>query len=175
MRLEEKIQITNELREKFLNAKMMVVTEYKGLGVGKLNELRRKLRDSGSEYQVVKNSLLNRASEDTPYGIVKDNFNGPTAIVLSFIDPVSSAKVLIQFASDNEKLRIRVAVLNGRVLDAGAIKSLSLLPSRHVLLGQLLGTLNSIPTNMVRTLAAVPGNLLNALQAIKEQKGKASA
>jgi large subunit ribosomal protein L10 len=89
---------------------------------------------------------------------------------LSYDDPVAPAKVLTQFAKENEKLEIRAGLLNGKVLDAGAIKALAGLPSREVLLGQLLSVMNEVPTSFVRTIAEIPRSLLNVLTAIKDQK-----
>ena len=119
---------------------------------------------------VVKNSLLIRASKDTDVELIKDNFKGPSAIALSFEDPVSPAKVLTKFADENEKLEIKVGVMNGKVLDISAIKALSALPSREVLIGQLLSVMNGVPTGFVRALVDIQRRLLNVIVAIKEQK-----
>jgi large subunit ribosomal protein L10 len=102
--------------------------------------------------------------------LIKDYFKGPSAVAISYEDPVAPAKVLTQFAKDNNKLEIKVGVLNGKVLDAQSIKALASLPSREVLLAQLLSTLNAVPTSFVRVLAEVPRSLLNVLTAIKDQK-----
>ena len=91
-------------------------------------------------------------------------------MALSYSDPVAPAKILTQFAKDNQKLEIKGGVLNDKVLDADAIKALAKLPSREVLLGQLLATLNEVPTSFVRTLAEIPRSLLNVLTAIRDQK-----
>ncbi len=170
MRLEQKEQIVKELSEKFSRSKVVIVTDYKGLNVAKSNELRRKLREADVEYQVVKNTLLVRASEDTGVASIRDHFTGPSAIALSYDDPVAPAKVLTQFAKENGKLEIKVGVMDGKVLEINDIKSLADLPSREVLLGQLLSAMNAVPTGFVRVLAAVPQNMLNLLQAIKNQK-----
>jgi large subunit ribosomal protein L10 len=83
---------------------------------------------------------------------------------------VAPAKVLSQFAKENDKLEIKVGVLNGKVLDVDAVKALASLPSREVLLAQLLGTLNAVPTSFVRVLAEIPRSMLNVLTAIRDQK-----
>ena len=166
----QKIQLVEELHQKFSESKIVILTDYKGLNVDKINELRRKLTESNIEYRVVKNTLLARASEDTDVALVKDHFKGPTAIALSFDDPVAPAKVLSEFAKDNDKLEIKVGVMGGKLLDLNAIKSLSSLPSREVLLSQVLSAMNGVPTGLVRALNNVPQKLLYALQAIKDQK-----
>ena len=170
MRLEEKQRIAEDLRDRFSKSAIIVLTDYKGLDVAAMNDLRRKLRAEGIDFQVVKNTLLVRAAEDTDAASIKDYFKGPSAIALSYDDPVAPAKVLTQFAKDNEKLEIKAGLLNGQVLDAGAIKALAGLPSREVLLGQFLSVLNEVPTSFVRTMAEIPRSLLNVLTAIKDQK-----
>jgi large subunit ribosomal protein L10 len=169
----EKKQLVEEIHQKFLTSKIVILTDCKGLKVNKINELRRKLKESNIEYRVVKNTLLIRASEDTDVAVIKDQFKGPTAIAMSYDDPVSPAKVLSEFAKDNDKLEIRGGVMSGKILNAQAIKSLSSLPSREVLLSQLLSAMNGVPTNLVRALNNVPQKLLYALQAIKDQKAAA--
>jgi large subunit ribosomal protein L10 len=170
LRLEAKQQITEDLHERFAKSAIIVLTDYKGLDVTSINDLRRKLREANVEYQVVKNSLLVRASEDTEVASIKDHFKGPSAVAISYDDPVAPAKVLTEFAKDNKKLEIKVGVLNGKVLDVQAIKALASLPSREVLLAQFLATLNAVPGSFVRTLAEIPRSLVNVLTAIKDQK-----
>jgi len=170
VKIDEKKRIVENLHEKFSKSKVVILTDYKGLDVDSINDLRRKLRESQIQYQVVKNSLLIRASKDTDVELIKDSFKGPSAVALSFDDPVSPAKVLTNFAGENEKLEIKVGVMNGKVLDISAIKALSALPSREVLIGQLLSVMNGVPTGFVRALVDIQRRLLNVIVAIKEQK-----
>jgi len=170
VKLNEKQQIVSDLRERFSKAKVLIVTDYKGLDVITINRLRRQLREIGSEYQVVKNSLLIRAAEETDVALIKDTFKGPNAVTLSYEDPVAPAKVLTEFAKENNNLEVKMGVLDGKVLDGNAIKALSSLPSREVLLSQLLAAFNGVPASFVRLLNAVPQQLLNVLQALKEKK-----
>ncbi|MBC2695102.1 MAG: 50S ribosomal protein L10 [Desulfobacteraceae bacterium] len=170
MQIDEKKKIVENLREILLKSKVLIITDYKGLNVTTINELRRKLREADVEYKVVKNSLLAIASEDTDVSLIAENFKGPIAIALSYDDPVAPAKVLMQFAKDNAKLEIKIGVMDGKVLDLSAINALSELPSQEVLLGKLLSVLNGVPTSLVVALNNIPVNLLNVLQAIKEQR-----
>ncbi|MCD6273068.1 MAG: 50S ribosomal protein L10 [Deltaproteobacteria bacterium] len=170
MNLEEKKQIVQDLHEKFLKFQVVILTDYKGLDVTKLNTLRRQLREVDSEYRVVKNSLLVRACENTDVELIKDTFTGPSAIAYSYNDPVAPAKVLTAFIKEHDELEIKNGVLNGKVLDLNAIKALSDLPSREVLLGMFLSAANGVSTAFVRALNDVPIKLLNVLQAIKDQK-----
>ena len=170
MKMDEKKGIVENLHERFSKSKVVILTDYKGLDVDAINDLRMKLRESEIEYQVVKNSLLIRASEGTDIELIKDRFKGPSAVALSYDDPVAPAKVLTQFAGDNENLEIKAGVMNGKVLEFSAIKALSALPSREALIGQLLSVINGVPIGFVRTLGEIPRQLLNVMQAIKEQK-----
>lgn len=170
MKIAEKISIAEELHEKFSRARVVILTDYKGLDVAAMNQLRRKLRDAGIEYRVAKNTLLARASKDTGVAVIADEFKGPNAVALSFSDPVAPAKVLTEFIKENKKLEIRVGVMDGKMLSADDIRELSALPSRDVLLAQVLSTMNAVPTSFVRVLAGVPVQFLNLLQAISEKK-----
>jgi large subunit ribosomal protein L10 len=170
VKLDQKKEITNDLRERFERAQIVIVTDYKGLDVMTMNALRRKLREVDVEYQVVKNTLLIRASEETDVAAIKEAFKGPSAVAISYEDPVAPAKVLTEFSKDNDKLEIKAGVMNGKALDLQGIKALSSLPSREVLLGQVLAAMNGVPTAFVRTLSGILGQFLNVLTAIKDQK-----
>ncbi len=170
MKLDEKKQITEDLHERFLKSAVVIVTDFKGLDVAAITELRRKLTEEQTDFQVVKNTLLRRASQDTDVDLIKDVFKGPSAIALSYQDPVAPAKVLTQFARSNEKLEIKAGVMPGRALNLQAIQALANLPPREQLLAKLLGTMNEVPTAFVRVLSEIPRRLLNVLQAVREQK-----
>ncbi len=170
MNIEDKKRIAQNLNERFSKAAVVIVTDYKGLDVTTINDLRRKLRQEEVEFQVAKNSLLIRASQETDVALIKDAFKGPSAVAMSYGDPVAPAKILTEFAKENNVFEIKVGVMDGKILDANSIKALSALPSREVLLGIFVSTLNSVPTGFVRTLAEIPRRLLNVLQAVKDQK-----
>lgn len=170
MNFEEKKRITQDLNERFAKAAVVFVTDYKGLDVAAINDLRRRLTKEQTEYQVAKNSLLIRAAEGTDVALIKDIFNGPNAVAMSYDDPVSPAKILTDFAKDNSVFEIKVGVMDGAVLDGNQIKALAELPSREVLLGMFVSALNSVPTGFVRTLAEIPRQFLNVLLAVKDQK-----
>jgi large subunit ribosomal protein L10 len=102
--------------------------------------------------------------------LIKECFKGPSAVALSYEDPIAPAKVLIKFSNEHKKFEIKTGVMNGKVIDLNAIKAVSALPSREVLLGQFLSVANAVPTGFVRVLNAVPIKFLNLLQALKEQK-----
>jgi large subunit ribosomal protein L10 len=166
----DKQKVVEELHERFAKAKVAILTDYKGLDVAMLNTLRKQLREADVEYKVVKNTLLIRASEETDAALIKDLFKGPSAIALSYDDPVAPAKVLSKFAEGNDKLEIKVGVMGGKVMDPAQIKALADLPSREVLLGQLLSACNGVSTGLLRTMNAIPAQMVNVLNAIKEKK-----
>jgi len=168
--INEKKRIAEDLQQRFEKSSIVILTDYKGLDVASMNALRRKLREANTEYQVAKNSLLVRASEGNDVTLIKDLFKGPSAVALTFDDPVAPAKALTDFVKENDKLEIKAGVLNGKVVDVAAIKALSALPSREVLLAQLLSAMNAVPTSLVTALSDVPRRLVNVLQAIKDQK-----
>ncbi|MCF8025438.1 MAG: 50S ribosomal protein L10 [Desulfobacteraceae bacterium] len=166
----QKQELVSELKEKFDQKKILILVDFKGLNVSKINELRTKLREAGVEFRVVKNTLLVRAAQDTDVELIREHFEGPSAVTLSYEDPVVPAKALCQFAKDNEKLQIKAGVMGGSALDAEGVRRLSELPSREVLLAQVFGTMNAVPRGLVRALSNVPERLLYALQAVKDQK-----
>ncbi|MCG6973398.1 MAG: 50S ribosomal protein L10 [Desulfobacterales bacterium] len=170
MRIDEKKEIVKDLHEKFARSKVVIITDYKGLDVSTINDLRRRLRAHEIEYKVVKNSLLVRAAEETDVALIKDRFKGPSAVALSYDDPIAPAKVLTKFLDEYSQLEIKSGVMDGKVLDLAAIKKISTLPSREELLGQFLSAANGVATSFVRVLNAMPVQLLNVLLAIKEQK-----
>jgi len=170
VKLDEKKKIVEELHERLAKSKVVIVTDYKGLNVETMTELRRKLREAQIDYQVVKNTLLIRAAKETGVALIQDHLKGPSAIALSFDDPAAPAKVLMEFAKKNEKLEIKAGVMEDRVLDLASIKALAALPSREALLSQLLSAMVGVPTGLVRVLNGIPQKMMYALQAIKDQK-----
>ena len=170
MNLTEKKTITQDLNERFSRAAVVIVTDYKGLDVDAINDLRRRLRKAEVEYKVVKNSLLVRAAQDTDVAKIQETFKGPSAVALGYSDPIAPAKVLTEFAKDHDVFKIKIGIADGRILELKEIVALAALPSREVLLGRFLSVLNNVPTGFVRTLAEIPRRLFNVLQAIQDQK-----
>lgn len=173
MNRDEKAAIVAELNDSFTRAKFSVVADYCGLTVSDLEKIRRDLRDTSSEIRIAKNTLLRLAVTDTSCESLTDDFTGTTAIVMSYDDPVAPAKVLAKCAEDYEKFQLRSAVLEGEKITVDDLVALSKLPSKEVLLGQLLSVMNGVPTAFVRVLSAVPQKLLYGLQAVQDQKEQA--
>lgn len=174
MNREEKVAEVEELSGKFAKAKIAIVADYKGLTVPVLQELRHNLRRNDAEFRVAKNTLLARAVEDTEFKGLQDQFVGTTAVAVSYGDPVSPTKILTDFCKDHPELKLRSALLDGKLLSVDDITALSKLPSKEVLLGQMLSVMNAVPTGFVRVLSGVPRTFLYALQAIKEKKEQAA-
>lgn len=174
MNLANKKDLVADMHELFGKSQIVFTVDYKGLNVADISVLRRELRKSEIDMKVVKNTLLKRASEDTDFSVLNEYYKGPTAVVLSYDDPVAPAKILTSFAKDNPKLEITAAAMNGKVINEAEIKALSSLPSREALLGQVLSVMNAVPTSFVRVLNAVPNGFVNVLSNIKDEKEKAA-
>jgi large subunit ribosomal protein L10 len=170
LKLEDKKRIVEDLTARFAKANLVILTDYKGLNVPAMSDLRRKLKQAGVDYKVVKNTMMVRASENTPIAVLQSQFQGPSAVAISYQDPVAPAKILTKFAEESKRLQIRAGVLNGKLIDLAGVKALAALPAREVLLAQLLSVMVGVPTSFVRVLSGVPRGLLNVLNAIKEQK-----
>lgn len=163
---KQRIELVNELKEKIDNAKSVVFTEYHGLTAAQISELRSKLRDLGAEATVAKNTLLTLAVDS------KDvDLTGPTMTVFSYEDPVSSLKVLFEFNEEHEELPvIKAGIFEGEYLEYSALETLSKLPSREELLGQVVGGLKSPINGFVGVLGGVQRNFVYALAEIAKTK-----
>lgn len=146
------------------------VTEYRGLDVAQISDLRRKLREAGAEYRVIKNTLLRKAASEVALKNAPNLMVGPTALVLFEKDPVPAAKVVRDYAKTNDKLVLKGGYLVNQILDESKIVAIADLPSREILLAQVLGTINAPITGFVNVNASILRGLLNALVQIKEQK-----
>ena len=170
MNKQEKKETIDELHEKFARAKTAVITGYSGINVEQITELRSKLRKSQVEYRVVKNTLARRAVQGTGLEPLKDYFVGPVGIALGFDDVVAPAKVLFEFNKTQEKLQLKIGVLDGKLLQQADIKALATLPSLNSLRGKIIGLLQAPASRMVGVLAAPGGQIARVLKA-KADKG----
>ena len=170
MNHNEKVSMVEQLSERLASAQIAIVTDYRGLTVSSLEELRRELKKSNADIQVAKNTLMRRAIEGTAFEALKDTFQGTTAVTVSNDDPVSPAKIITKFAESHPELVIKMGCLDGKPLSIDELVALSKLPSKEAMLGKLAAVLNALPTKFVRTLNAIPSNLVYALSAVKDQK-----
>ncbi len=170
----EKEAIVAELKEKLEQSKAAILTEYRGLNVAAMTELRRLMREQGLEYRVVKNTLTRFAAQELGLDDLEPYLEGPTAIAFSFEDPVAPAKVIMDFAKEHKQLEVKAGLLRGKVIQPEGVKELADLPPREVLLAQVLGGLQAPIAGLVGVLNGAPRNLVYVLEAIRKQKEEAS-
>jgi large subunit ribosomal protein L10 len=169
MKAEKTLLIEDVLRR--VNASpFMFVVDYTGLTVDKFAELRKRLRGTGAEIHVFKNTLVRKAAEKAGYpSDIGSALTGQTAVVTGEKDVCAAAKVMKTFADEFEKPQLKAGVLDGKFLDTAAIKALASLPSREVLLAQLLGVLQAPAGKLVRTLNEPAASLARVLKAKSEK------
>jgi large subunit ribosomal protein L10 len=154
-------------------SQISILTDFKGLKVEDMTRLRRQLSEASAELRVVKNTLLRRAgADDSPLAPLLSHSTGPNALTLGYADPVAVTKVLIKFAQEKPQLVIKAGALGGQALSPKDLEALSKLPAKEVLLAQLLGVMQGVPTALVSVLAAVIRGLLNVLVALKDKKAE---
>lgn len=165
----EKIASVEEIKERLQQYQIAIATQYVGIKVEKVTELRKKLRDADCEYKVYKNTLTKRALDELGLGEAAAFMEGPTAWTFAN-DPVTPAKLLKDFAKGAEQVKVRGGVLAGRVVDEAGMKALADLPPREVLLGMVVGAIAAPLSSFVGVLNAVPRNLVNVLDQVRKQK-----
>lgn len=170
MATKEKELTVQMLSGKFKSNSCVLLTEYRGLTVAEISELRAKLRPAKCEYKVVKNTLTKRALKDLKLESFSDFFDGPTAVAIDQGDPVQAAKILVDFAKEHTKLKLKAGLLGDKVLTEKDIKSLASLPSREVLIGTLVWLMKSPVQNLVYVINGNTQKLVYVLDAIKKQK-----
>lgn len=153
--IEQKQTIVEDIVQMLSNSKSTIVTDYRGLNVKQVNELRKKLREAGVEYRVLKNTLTRRATERVGLTDIDKHLEGPTAIAFSNEDVVAPAKVLFKFSKENDALEIKGGVVEGKIVGYEEIKSLADLPSREDLLSMLLSVLQAPIRNFALAIKAV--------------------
>jgi large subunit ribosomal protein L10 len=169
LNLEEKKAVVAEVSKQIENAQSLILAEYRGVGVGEMTNLRAKARESGVYLKVLKNSLVKRAIEDTPFSSLSEDMVGPLVFGISE-DPVAAAKILSNFADENDLFVIKSGAMPNEKMDVSAVKALASLPSRDELLAKLLGTMQAPIAKFVRTLNEVPSKFARGLAAVRDQK-----
>lgn len=156
--LEKKKAMVAELTERLQNAQAGVLADYRGLTVEEDTELRRKLREAGVEYTVIKNSIIRFAAREAGLEGLEEVLEGPTAIATSVDDVISPAKVLSDFAKNNEAMEIKGGFVDGSVITIDEVKKYASIPSKEVLISKMLGSLQSPIGSLARTLQAIVDN-----------------
>ncbi|WP_138756297.1 50S ribosomal protein L10 [Paenibacillus sinopodophylli] len=153
--IQEKQEAVAVIAAKIAASSSTVVADYRGLNVAQVTELRKQLREAGIEFQVLKNSLVRRATEGTDYVELNNILTGPTAIAFGNEDAVAPAKILNDFAKKNDALKLKGGVVEGKVVSQEEIKALAELPSRDGLLSMLLSVLQAPVRNFALAVKAV--------------------
>ena len=174
LNLEQKQAVVAEVSDQLAKAQAVILAEYRSIPVKGMTELRKKARGSGVYLRVLKNTLARRAVANTPFKGLAEKMVGPLAYGISS-DPVAVAKVLQEFAKDNEKFVIRAGAMPNLVMTAREVAELARMPSRQELLSKLVATLQAPIAKFVRTLNEVPGKFVRTLAAVRDQKEKQAA
>lgn len=167
--LEQKKAVVAEISAQLAGAQAVIVAEYRGVEVGAVTTLRAKARKSGLYLRVLKNTLARRAVQGTPFEKLSEQMSGPLIYGIAS-DPVAGAKVLQEFAKENELLVIRGGALPGSLMSVKDVKALAALPSREELLAKLLGTMQAPIAKLVRTLNEVPARFVRTLASVRDAK-----
>ena len=174
LNLEQKQAVVAEVSAQLANAQAVIVAEYRSLRVGEMTTLRRKARTAGIYLRVLKNTLARRAVAETPFKDLSQKMVGPLAYGISS-DPVAVAKVLQEFAKENEKFVIRAGAMPNVMMTPKEVAELAKMPSRQELLAKLVGTLQAPIAKFVRTLNEAPGKFVRTVAAVRDQKDKQAA
>lgn len=167
---EKNEQKVEELKGKLDSAVTVVLTDYRGLNVAEITELRNQLRKAQIEYKVSKNTLTLIAAKDLGLGDLEQFLAGPTAIAFSYTDPVAPAKILSDFAKKSKKLEIKGGVVEGKIINNDGVQALADLPSREELIAKVVGGIKSPLYGLVGVLSGPIRGLVYTLQAIKDKK-----
>lgn len=165
---ERKIQIVENLKEKLKTAKGVVLTNYQGLSVPEVEALRRQLKESRTDLQVVKNTLLQLALQKSKFQNPNLNLEGPTAVVLSREDEIAPLKVLYDFAKGHEALKVKGGFFEGAWIVAEKLKEIAVLPGREVLLAKVVGMIQS---PIVRLVNVGKGNQISLVRVLQAKAG----
>ena len=179
MNRTEKTDLASSLKDKFVRAQVAIFADYKGLTATQADSLRRALRPLNTEVKVLKNNVARLITKDGSMGeeakALMDGVVGPTLVAFGFGEPTATAKIIHKFAQDNEAFTLKDSLMGIKRIDVSGVEALAKLPSKEVLLGMLLSTMNAPITNFVGVLAAVPRSLVTVLAAIEKKKADPQA
>lgn len=170
MQMAEKHEVVANLSAKLSEAKCLYLTDFTGLDVASITELRRRLTEAEVEYVVVKNTLARRALEGGRYEGLSEHLSGPNAFALAREDVVTAAKILTDFAKEKDKPRIRAGAIEGRVVSIDEIRRIAELPPRDQLLAQVVGYARAPIAGLVYTLNGLLSKFVRTVDALREQK-----
>ncbi|MEW6162832.1 MAG: 50S ribosomal protein L10 [Nitrospirota bacterium] len=170
MKKGEKEQVIAELKDDFNKAKAVIFTDYRGMTVAELSELRRLLRDRDIKYRVVKNTFARIASLGTPVSVARDSFKGSVGVVISCDDPVLTAGKVIEYLKKNEKLKINSGIIEGRFYVSDDIKAIAELPPRKVLMSMVVGSFRAPLGKFAAALSASINSFAYVMNALKTKR-----
>ena len=174
MNKREKEQIISDLHQQVERVKAVVLTNYRGLNVEQMSQLRQRLREEKVSFNVVKNTLMKLASKGTDVEKLNDYFEGPTAVAVSHGDPISLAKILSDFQKTQPLFEIKGGVIEGRVIPPEGVKALASMPSREVIFAQILGEVQMPGTQLAGVLYSAVQQMVNIIQARVDQLATSS-
>jgi len=154
-KVELKQPVVDEISANIDGAQALVLVDHRGLTVQQDTELRKKLREAGVFYKVYKNTMMNFAFKGTAFEGLSDLLNGPSAIAVSKDDATAPARVIFEFAKTAKNLEVKGGVVEGTVLDIKGLEEVSQIPSREILLGRLLGSMQSPVSNFARVIKQI--------------------
>ena len=168
--LEQKQNVVSEVNQVAVQAHSVIAAEYRGLTVGEMTELRVKARESNVQMRVVKNSLARRAFDGTDYACMNEALEGQMVYAFSMEEPGGAARVIKDYAKDNEKLVVKLVAFGGQLLDPSEIKRLASMPTYDQAISMLMAVMKAPLDKFARTLNDVPGKLTRTVAAIRDQK-----
>lgn len=170
----EKQQAVEDLGARLEGARCVVLTDFTGLDVASITELRRRLSSARVEYVVVKNTLARRALAGSPFAPLADHLSGPNAFAVSHEDVVSAAKILTEFAKDTERPQIKAGAIEGEIVSLEEIRRIAQLPPREQLLAQMVGSARAPVAGLVGALGGLLAKLVRTLDAVRADRASAS-
>ncbi len=170
----EKQQTIDELNDVFTRAKSALLAHYHGISAADMTSLRTHMRERAVDFRVIKNTLARKAAKNTPLEVLENDFKGPVSLLVSFDDAVAPAKALFDYAKSGVEKSPEVVggVVEGQQVTPAEVKALADLPSKEVLLSQLLSVMNGPTTNFVGVFSALLRKLVGTLDAIKDKKAQ---
>lgn len=174
LRLEDKKAIIAEVNEVAGRALSVVIADYRGVTVGDITGLRVKARDSGVYLRVVRNTLASRAVEGTEFQCLQEALIGPTILAFSMEDPGAAARLLKEFAKQNDRFVIKALAVGGKLMGAEQIDALATLPTREEALSRLMSVMQGPIAKLARTINEVPSKLVRTLAAVSDRKKEAA-
>lgn len=168
----EKAELVKEIKNRLSSAEIALLADYRGLNAHEMTELRRKLRESGVDFKIFKNTLMRIAARESDLSELEQFLTGPTAVAFGLNDPVAASKLLAKFAEEHEALEIKGGLLEGEVIPAEHVSRLAALPSREELAAKLVGAVRAPIYRLVNAMSSPIRGLVSVLGQAKNRSGQ---